>query len=554
MPILTIKQPKEDRRIAFEAGRSVRDVLDETDLRVRTGCNGRGACGLCRVRIADGDVGAPSANERDSLGPELLSEGVRLACQVHATSDLRIEILSPAPPSIWRSLPLPNPIQLPSPLPLSPSGRGNKGEGALSSRGYGEDHPLGAAVDLGTTHLSITLSDVTDRIRLAGRRGLNPQSSCGADVMTRLISASSAGQAETLRRQVIGAIGDGLRDIGSREGIDLGRVTRVVLVGNTAMLAILSGKNQHLLLQPRYWTEAIDCLPAETASWAASWGISPDAEIEVVPPLAGFVGSDLVSGVAATRLMEQGPGALLIDFGTNSEMALWDGKNLWVTSAAGGPAFEGCGISCGMPAEPGAVSRVFVPEEAGGLSFEVIAGAEPRGLCGTGLVDLIACLLRNGTVNRKGQFASPVSGDRYPFRPNGRELVLTKKDIDVFQRAKAAIGTGIKVLLTKAGMDFHELGRISIGGVFGRHLDIGNAQELGLLPAVPAQVIETAGNTALAGCETLLVSADREERLQRIRGRAITVSLSTSDDFEELFLEHLYLQPVGSTAAVQGHH
>jgi uncharacterized 2Fe-2S/4Fe-4S cluster protein (DUF4445 family) len=530
MPKLTVNAADGIRNIPYTPGPSVRDVLDETDLRVRAGCNGRGACGLCRIRIAGGEAGAPSANEQDSLGPELISQGVRLACQVHATGDLRIELLSPAPASVWRSL--------------------GSEEGAAGASSMHGDHPLGAAVDLGTTHLSITLSDLPRGVRLAGRRGLNPQSSCGADVMTRLISASSAGQAETLSQQVVRAIGDGLRDIGSREGIDLSRVTRVVLVGNTAMLAILSGKNQDLLLQPRYWTETIDCLPADTAPWAASWGISPHAAIEVIPPLAGFVGSDLLSGVAVTRLMEQGPGALLIDFGTNSEMALWDGEKLWATSAAGGPAFEGCGISCGMPAEPGAISRVFVPEETGELSFEVISGAEARGVCGTGLVDLLACLLRNGTVNRKGQFARTADGDRFPFRANGRELSLTKKDIDVFQRAKAAIGTGISVLLAKAGMGFHELTRISIGGVFGRHLDIGNARELGLLPAVPARLIETAGNTALAGCEALLLIADREKRLQSIRDRAITVNLSSCDNFEELFIENLYLQPIGSDTAV----
>jgi uncharacterized 2Fe-2S/4Fe-4S cluster protein (DUF4445 family) len=524
--ILTVQLPDEDRQITFEPGRSVRDLLDETDVRVRAGCNGSGACGLCRIRIAGGNAGEPSANEVTRLGAGLLSQGVRLACQVNPEHDLEVEILNPSPRSVWRCLKDESyaPGSLPMPYPQG-------------------EHTLGVTVDLGTTHISITLLDLAAGRRLAGRRGVNPQGASGADVLTRLMAAQSAGQAEKLRRQVIRAIGDGLRDIGSREGIDLRRVARVVLVGNTAMLALLSGQNYHLLLQPRYWIESIDCLPGETFSWGATWGIDPAAVIEVIPPLAGFVGSDLLAGIVATRLTEHGPGALLIDFGTNSEIALWDGETLWVTSAAGGPAFEGCGISCGMPADPGAISRVTVADATGELVFDVIAGAESRGLCGSGLVDLLACLIGNGTLNRKGQFAPSVSDHGFPIRCGNREMVLTKRDIDIFQRAKAAIGVAYQVLLTKAGMGCHDLRRICIGGIFGQYLDIANAEEIGLLPAIPRESIHTAGNTALSGCEALLLSPDARDRLREARSRAIMVNLSGYSDFETLFLDHLYLQP-----------
>jgi uncharacterized 2Fe-2S/4Fe-4S cluster protein (DUF4445 family) len=532
VPILTVKLPEEKRQITFAPGRSARDLLDETDMRVRAGCNGSGACGLCRIRIAKGDTGEPSANERSALGTGLLSQGVRLACQVKPEHDLEVEILNPAPPSVWRSLnegtgtsSLPGPSPLPDP------------NGA---------HSLGVSVDLGTTHLSITLLDLASGRRLAGRSGLNPQAVAGADVMTRLMAAQSAEKAEKLSRQVIDAIGDGLLDISVREGIDLRRVGRVVLVGNTAMLAILSGRNHLLLLQPRYWTETIDCLPGETASWSATWGIGLAAAVEVIPPLAGFVGSDLLAGIISTRLTDQGPGALLIDFGTNSEMALWDGDHLWVTSAAGGPAFEGCGISCGMPAEPGAICRVDIAPATGELAFDVIAGAEPRGLCGTGLVDLLARLVGNGTLNIKGQFAPSVPDYGFPLFPGKRELVLTKRDIDIFQRAKAAIGVGIEVLLAKAGMGHHELRRVSIGGVFGQYLDIANARAIGLLPTIPRRFMETAGNTALSGCEAILHAADSDECLREVRSRARIVNLSDCPDFDTLFLEQLYLQPIAT--------
>ena len=529
MPILTVKQAEKDRHITFLSGRSVRDILDETDLRVRSGCDGGGACGMCRIRVVGGNAGEPSVNELVNLGAGLLSQRVRLACQVKMERDLQIEILSPAPQSVWRSL---DQGRAKTCIPVT-----------ARAPHSGTEHSIGVSVDIGTTHISISLLDIHNCCRLAGRRGLNPQSDSGTDVLTRLISAQTDEQGEKLSHQVIQAIGEGLRDIGSREGIDLRRIERAVLVGNTAMLSLLSGQNHNLLLQPRYWSESIECLPLETASWGASWGISPEAAIDVIPPLAGFVGSDLLSGVIATHLIENGRGALLVDFGTNSEVALWDGNKIWVTSAAGGPAFEGCGISCGMPAEPGAIYHVYVSDTTGELSFDVVADAEPRGLCGSGMVDLLACLVRNKTLSNKGQFAPSVPEYGFPLRRDDREIVLTKRDIDIFQRAKAAIGVAVKVLMTKAGMGYSELRRICIGGVFGQYLNIVNAQEIGLLPAIPGLLIETLGNTALAGCETLLLSSEAKERMQEVRNYAVFVNLSTVAEFETLFLENLYLKP-----------
>jgi uncharacterized 2Fe-2S/4Fe-4S cluster protein (DUF4445 family) len=476
-----------------------------------------------------GIAGEPSVNELANLGAGLLSQKVRLACQVKAERDLQIEILSPAPQSVWRSL---EQGWVKTCIPI-----------AAHAPGPETEHRIGVSVDIGTTHISISLMDIHTCCRLTGRRGLNPQSDCGSDILTRLISAQTAEQGEKFSHQVIQAIGEGLRDIGSREGIDLRRVDRVVLVGNTAMLSLLSGQNHHLLLQPRYWSESFECLPPETASWGASWGISPEAAIDVIAPLAGFVGSDLLSGIIATHLIEDGRGTLLVDFGTNSEVALWDGNKIWVTSAAGGPAFEGCGISCGIPAEPGAIYRVYVSDATGELAFDVVADAEPRGLCGSGMVDLLACLVRNRTLNNKGQFALSVPEQGFPLRRDGGEIVLTKRDIDIFQRAKAAIGAAVNVLLMKAGMEYRELRRICIGGVFGQYLNIVNAQKIGLLPAVHGMLIETLGNTALSGCETLLLLPGAKELMQEVRRHTVFINLATVSEFETFFLENLYLKP-----------
>jgi uncharacterized 2Fe-2S/4Fe-4S cluster protein (DUF4445 family) len=432
LPTLIVNVEQGERRIPFNAGRSLRDILDTTDLRVRSGCGGIGACGLCRVRIDAGQGGAPTPNERVYLDTGELNQGIRLACQVIPTQDLQIVILAPAPKSRWRSLP-------------DEAGQRMRRIAAPPWKDLPPEvsKPCGLAVDLGTTHISLCLYELSSGKWLAGRSGLNPQICYGSDVMTRLVAASdSPERARAMSRQVVEAIGEALLDIAAREGINIERVVRLTLVGNTAMLTLLSGQNYNLLLQPSHWMSPVDCLPDRPDLWSVPLGIHPRAWIEVIPPLAGFVGSDLLAGVVTTHLTENGPGGLFIDFGTNSEIALWDGRVLRVTSAAGGPAFEGSGISCGAPADPGAIYRVSLRN--GVLDFAVIADSEPLGLCGSGLVDLIAGLVRSGRLTNKGQFAPYVPREGFVLARGRQAIVLTKQDVDVFQRAKAAIGTGIR--------------------------------------------------------------------------------------------------------------
>jgi uncharacterized 2Fe-2S/4Fe-4S cluster protein (DUF4445 family) len=446
--------------------------------------------------------------------------------------DLEIVILSPAPKSTWRRLA--HADRQRSKRPTPPAGSALPPNIAT---------PYGVAIDLGTTHISLALHDLSDGAWLAGRYGQNPQAGVGSDVVTRLMAAlESPAHARALSQSVIDAICEALWDLSIRDGIDLQHVVRLTLVGNTAMLALLSGQNFGLLVQPSHWMRAIDCAPLDTAAWVTAWGIHPQAQIQVAPALAGFVGSDLLAGVIATELTDdQGP-SLLIDFGTNSEIALWDGSVLWSTSAAGGPAFEGSGIRCGMPAEAGAIHRITA--QAGALECAVIGGGQPRGICGSGLVDLIACLVRSGTLTPTGKFAPMVPSQGFAIVPGEQPIRVLRADIDVFQRAKAAIGVGVHVVLERAGLRAEDLRRICVGGAFGRALDIRNAQDVGLLPNLPAARVELSGNTALAGCEAALLSPLLLEQMQRLGDRARIINLSQYPDFDLLFLEHLYLRPM----------
>ena len=402
----------------------------------------------------------------------------------------------------------------------------------------------GLAVDLGTTHISLSLWDLKLGHRLSGLMGQNPQACYGTDVVTRLIAAGQSPEySRMLARMALDAIHEALVDMCSRNGIDPENVIRATIVGNTPMLALLTETDSQLLLQPGSWTQPIHCRPDDPQTWVHILGINPDARIDVASPLAGYVGSDLLAGVIATRLTDQ-PGGLLIDFGTNSEMALWDGKNLWATSAAGGPAFESYQTQCGMPAETGAICSIDVGENSPGLQFKVIGGVDAIGLCGSGLIDLIAILRSNGDLTPIGKFAAPHSGKGFVVQGKNPSICLTKRDVDIFQRAKAAIGVGIKTLLTNAQMSAGELSRICICGAFGQSLNIRNAQAIGLLPETSCDRVELCGNTALAGCERLLLSPTISADLELLRKRATVINLSQSSDFETLFLENLYLQPL----------
>ncbi len=532
MPLITLNTAGGRQKVFFAPGETLTDALERTAYRPRTGCGGSGTCGLCRVRIEKGSVSDPTKKERIVLSEEELHEGIRLACQVFPEDDLQVRVGDPAAGTGWRKLDPDSIRDRVSPV----------GSAADFEEGYG------VAVDLGTTHISLTLWDLGRGRRLSGRFGLNRQFCFGSDVMTRMVAASrSTDVAGKICGEARRSISDALSDLCSGEGWNPQKVKRISIVGNSPMLAFLAGKNYDLLLSPAYWGSDVDCLARDTKGWFDSAGVDPDVAVDIVQPLAGFIGSDLIAGVIATHLMDKEPGSLLIDFGTNSEIALWDGSDLWTTSAAGGPAFEGGGINCGMPAEPGAIFRIHTGGdfESGPAEpvAEVIGGGEPKGFCGSGLVDAIAYLLRTEQLNQKGKFLPDADPPGWGSR--GFSCLLPdERGVDLFQRAKAAIGAGVRILMERARLHAADLRRIYIGGTFGRYLNVQNAKRIGLLPAAPLKFFELCGNTALSGCEFLLLSPHGKGLLKAVKQRSKLINLAQEPGFEELFLENLYLRPM----------
>lgn len=521
-----------ERCISFSPGLSIHEILEAAPIRLQSACGGIGTCGQCLVRIEAGCVNDPTVNERKKLTPEQLAQGVRLACQVRPRQNVRLRIEGSAPRTAWRSL-LENEY---APLDFPPR--------SIST--FTQKHfAYGVAVDLGTTQIRLSLWDMEKKQRLAGRAGLNPQSCFGTDVLTRLVNAvQSPDRGREIGGLARNAITDALRDMLSERGWSNQEPGRMVIVGNSAMLALLAERNAHLLLRPEYWMRVIDCQPDDVMLWRCSWGCDDRTAIEVVQPLAGFVGSDLLAGVLATQLTQGAAGSLLIDFGTNSEIALWDGRQLWATSAAGGPAFEGWGISCGMPAEPGAIYKLDRQGDSSSFQIGVIGGGQARGVCGSGLVDIIGNLRQNGELKSNGQFSRNLDKEGFCILKGQQDIVLQKRDVDMFQRAKAAIGAGITCLLRQAGLNSRNVQRICVCGAFGRFLHVPNAQAIGLLPGVAPEHVELWGNAALAGAEMLLLCSESANTLEPLRKKARIINMSADPSYENLFIEHLYLQPM----------
>ncbi len=480
------------------------------------------------VQVESGEVSSLTLAEYQRINEEARAQGWRLSCQLRVCSDTQIYLEHLARASVWHSIPVSD--LMPSPCQFKEI----------------NEHHYGVAVDLGTTHLRITLWNRKTGQRIASRKGLNPQDHFGADVLNRLDAAlSNTYIAQELSRLVRNAVIKALRDMLAREvgevRLMLPEIGLITIVGNTAMLALLTEQGCANLLNPDFWQKQVNCQPVDYEKWQAQW-LLPNAKIMVLPPVAGFVGSDLTADLLATQLCNGTQGAFLLDVGTNTEIVLWTGKTLFITSVPGGPAFEGVGICNGMSAESGAI--LHVEQNETGFALETIDRVSARGFCGSGLVDAIAVLVESKVLKTSGRFAQTNSDKGYIFEKENLNTTIIGSDVDAFQRAKAAVAAAMETLLALAEMSWHEVARLCICGAFGRHLNIQNAQAIGLLPSISATKIELNADASLAGCELALLSDDGVALFNSLTAHAKTFNLPLVSSYEDCYINHLLLKPI----------
>jgi uncharacterized 2Fe-2S/4Fe-4S cluster protein (DUF4445 family) len=392
------------------------------------------------------------------------------------------------------------------------------------------DQNFGLAVDVGTTTLVMELVDFESGRTLDMEAALNSQSRRGADVISRLTYAlAETRNAAELRELVLETLNQMARRLLVRNRISPLSVYEVVVSGNTAMSHLLLGVPVETLATAPYQA-VFSRLPGLNAR-EVGLAIHPHGKAYFAPNLKSFVGGDISSGLLALRLAARPGNYLFLDLGTNGEIVLKAGEELIATSTAAGPAFEGMNISCGMPALPGAIFRA---EDTGSIQAETIGNRPAQGVCGTGLIDLIAIFLARAEILPGGAIQNPAK--RLPVAP---DIVLTQDDVRQMQLACAAIKSGIRLMLKANGLSVESLDGVFIAGAFGSYLNIRNSMALGLLPRMDEKRVTFIGNASLAGARLLLLAKDGRDEIESLVQRIHYMSLASDREFQDYFIRAL---------------
>ena len=574
----TIKVLSHGLTITAEKTDNLADKLRQAGIPLNLYCSKRGLCGKCFVEIVSGLRPEPGTRELRWIRERALGAAHRLSCQYTIDGDLEINVPVssthqdvPILPSIPESAISPNPAvrkyhlrliksEIRSPDSLSEqilSGlRAPHLEvhpdilrdlnRTLERTGldatvvvYGEKEVIavepgsapgpnyGLAIDVGTTTLVMELVDVDSGKTLDLEAALNTQSERGADVISRISYAlSGAENAGELRGLILDRLNQMIRRLLLRSRAAPTSVYQAVIAGNTTMNHLLLGVPLDTLARAPY--QAVFSRLPDLDADDVGLAIHPRGKVYFSPNIKSFVGGDISSGLLASGLATRPGNSVFIDLGTNGEIVFKAGGELIATSTAAGPAFEGMSISCGMPALPGAIYKA---EDAETLKVFTIGNIPPRGICGTGLIDLMAVYLSRGEIAPGGAV----------LRPEKRLAVadgisLTQDDIRQMQLACAAVKSGLRLMLKGVGLRPDQLDGVYIAGAFGNYLNLRNAAAIGLLPTVDDAKVIFVGNSSLAGARQLLVAGEERKRIESLLGKIRYVSLASDPEFQDHFI------------------
>ncbi len=592
------------KRCKAEKKESLLEAALKADVSMDNLCGGLGRCGKCKVLVMEGECLPPTLEEKKYLGPLELQKGMRLACQAHPLTDLKVWIppasltqeqrlilegkpffFIPDPPVKILYIPKPplptgDPDRLlayitdtlrdtynlykpkvdvyiknrvarlssSSPQDLSVITRDNAILEVESKNGI---KPLqGVAVDLGSTKIALFHLDLESG-QLLGMHGyMNPQISYGEDIISRLNYALRKGNnLKKLQRVVIESININLKSILEEKGFSPRDIMEITLVGNTAMHHLFLGLEVKSLAFSPY-VPSLD-QPLEISASALGIQAHPKAKVVLPPPIAGFVGSDHLAVVLSTRLQEEEEPCMVIDIGTNTEVSLKSGEEIFSCSCASGPAFEGAGLKHGMRASPGAIQGVHIDPSSGEVLLSTVGDDAPRGICGSGILDAVSSLVNAGIVDSRGKLLPRhprvIAGDNgYSFRlapleNTGEWIEVTQSDIQEIQKAKGAIRAGIEVLLHRAGIGYEQLNKFIIAGAFGSYLDPASARKIAMIPPISLDRVEQVGNAAGVGVREMLCSLKLREQAYRLKERISHVELVTYPRMESFFASSMLL-------------
>jgi uncharacterized 2Fe-2S/4Fe-4S cluster protein (DUF4445 family) len=581
-------------------------------------CGGRGRCTSCRVKFLMGTPPPPTIMDEVQLGDELVRDGYRLSCQCPVVEAATVQVSPPLEERSFQILgasgaglaalgrvPIDSGIEkqvvkvsLPrdehhqtsdleqllaavglgpgdvSPAVLSglpaalrddpegvtvttftPHGAGALGRRIIAvERGDTAGMKFGLAIDIGTTSVVTTLIELDSGEQLASVSSLNPQSVFGGDLMSRIAFAQfNPANLRKLHTRIIGLLNRHLETVCRESGVLAKWIYKVVVVGNTCMHHLLLGIDPSFVGLAPYAPVMRHGLTVPARDLLLK--LPPEARVCLLPLVAGFVGADAVAVALATRIGDTPEIRIAVDIGTNGEVLLGSRERLWACSAPAGPAFEGAQIRHGMRGALGAIDRVTVDDD---IHVHTIGDTPPLGICGSGLVDLIAGLLEAGVVDPSGLIDMD-GRDRLPAGLRDRvlmrgeerqvvvvrageggatrEIVLTQDDVRQVQLAKGAIASGVVMLQHVAGIATDAVTELMLAGGFGNYISIPSALRIGLIPPLPPARVRYVGNAASLGAQLCLLSERARADAERVAARIEHISLASHPDFEQIFVD-----------------
>lgn len=402
--------------------------------------------------------------------------------------------------------------------------------------------PYKIAVDLGTTTIAMQLMAGIEGRVIATYTCMNPNRLYGADVISRIEMANKGG-IKVLQRQCLESMDQGMMSLCEGVGIRPSQVSHIGIAGNTVVSQIVAGLKLHGLATYPFLPEFQELLAGKGKEIFGE-NVSKDSilnseevQVYLMPPIAGFVGGDIVAGIYQCGFLNRKRPALFLDLGTNGEIVLGDENGLLATSVAAGPAFEGGGIQCGIGSVAGAVSGFVYPD-----TITTIQDQDMVGICGTGLIEVVSELLEHGILNKDGNLNGDYAQNGFCLGRTkaGEEVCLYQGDVRELQLAKAAIGTGIETLLKQAGYECRDVSQVLVAGGFGYRLNIRKAGNISLLPRPLLSKVKTVGNTSLAGIESFLRNPQEGiQAVNQILKISKEVVLANDEFFQKTYLKHI---------------
>ncbi|MBQ9766155.1 MAG: DUF4445 domain-containing protein [Lachnospiraceae bacterium] len=523
---VTVRKGDGCRDISLEKDESLMDALIREGYYISAACGGKGRCGKCKICVLEGQADI-SSEDRGFFSKEELEQGWRLSCMLYPRENLTI------------SFELNDESQFEAISEYRKDKITETEATSYNDAAKDSDGLYDIAIDIGTTTLAFQLLDKAGGNVCSTVSAVNNQRRYGADVVSRM-QASIDGKKAELKESIQADLRNGISRLLKESGVNLKQIDTIAIGCNTTMGHLLLGYDCRSL--GVYPFTPVNIRLTE-GSMSEVLGMDGDAGVVVLPGISTFVGGDIVAGLYACDFDKNDDICLLVDLGTNGEMALGNSGKIMVTSTAAGPAFEGGNISCGMGSVAGAICSVKL--EGAKANVRTIKDEAPLGICGTGVVEAVSELLREELLDETGLLEEDYFEEGFPLAKTseGKNISLTQKDIRELQLAKAAVRAGIETLILRYGIEKKQVAKIYLAGGFGYRLDTAKAIAIGMIPEEFADRIEAVGNSCLAGVVKYLTADESgAEVLKKLVQVSEEINLSMDVDFNENYMEAMMFE------------